>query len=457
MAFSNKVYPVAIGDPAENVLDMRRTHDAGTVLLDGFTGLPGGMNAGTDPSLIESAAQYAFGVNLTSRGGLLKTRPPFIRLEAYIPPGKFQGAARYRRTDGDRIVYCVDGVVYSLNLETFRRYRIGAFPSTTFDIAYFCQADRFMVIQNGIIYPENWPILLDGDFIVDNANVQYFDDTNGWQYLGDHAHYDAVRVPIGTSMAYGHGRLFVAVPRIWDTGKLSGSEQWLPSTGTRSFCASDIFQSDNPSEFLAFIESTYLSGGGAISLPATLGYITGMTLFRASASGTGLGALVVFGSEGVCAYGVNSPRSQWQDIDLANVLFLGSGTESPRSVVTINDDVVFRAADGWRFLKYTATQVTGSGGNLSNLPQSFEMTPVVGLDSRLERSFASAAYVNNRLLMTSAGYVSGSEILFDALISLDAANVGSVASVNTTPIYDGVWTGHAFMQVLDALLLGRTH
>lgn len=455
---NNKVYPVAIGDPSESVLDMRTAGNPGAVALDGFVSLGGGMNAGTSPALLEQSAQYAFGVNVSSRGGLLHTRPPFIRFEAYIPSGKFQGACLYRTEDADRIVYCIDGVVWTLNLNTFRRYRIGAFPTTTFDRAYFCQADKYMIIQNGIIYPENWPIIIDRDFILNNADVQYMDDTLGWQYLGDYSAsgttYDAVRVPIGTTMTYGHGRLFVTVPRLWDTGKLSGSAQWLPSGG-HAFCASDIYQSDNPPEFLAFIESTYLSGGGALQLPANLGYISGMTLFRAAASGTGLGALVVFGSDGVCAYGINSPRDQWQSIDLANVLFLGSGTESPNSIVAVNDDLAFRAADGTRFVKYAATQAVGSGGNMSNVPQSHEVNSVLELDSRIERPFVSAAYANNRLLMTAAGNVvsngTSNEVLFDAVVSLDTANVSSVTQITgITPVYDGIWTGHKFLQILKA-------
>jgi hypothetical protein len=225
----------------------------------------------------------------------------------------------------------------------------------------------------------------------------------------------------------------------------------MPSTNRRAFLASDIYQADNPSEFLAFIESTYLSGGGALILPASLGYISGMTLFRASASGTGLGALVVLGSEGVCAYGINAPRGQWQSIDLANVLFLGNGTESPSSIITVNDDILFRARDGWRFVKYTSTQAVGAGGSISNVPQSFEMSSVIALDSKVERPFVSSAFVDNRILMTAAGnQTSGGEVLFDALISLDTANISSVSSLQTTPAYDGIWTGHKFLQVLRA-------
>ena len=45
----------------------------------GFIGLAAGMNDGIDPSLLEDSS-YARGLNITNRGGLVKTRPSFIKV-----------------------------------------------------------------------------------------------------------------------------------------------------------------------------------------------------------------------------------------------------------------------------------------------------------------------------------------------------------------------------------------
>jgi hypothetical protein len=214
--------------------------------------------------------------------------------------------------------------------------------------------------------------------------------------------------------------------------------------------ASDIIQADHVQEVLAFVESTYLSGGGAFELPATMGAINAMTFFRNAATGTGVGALLVFGSEGVAAYAVSAPRDQWQTTDLSQVVFFDSGTESTASIISVNDDVLFRHHDGLRSVRYTASQVAGGSGNLSNVPLSAEVNSVLDLDSRLERYYASATYVNNRVFLTSAGASHGTDVVFKALIALDVANVSSISSQKASPAYDSIFTGHNFLSVLKA-------
>ena len=51
----------------------------------GFNGLESGMDSSKEPNLI-SAKSYALGVNVTSRGGTVKTRPGFVQLDLQADP-----------------------------------------------------------------------------------------------------------------------------------------------------------------------------------------------------------------------------------------------------------------------------------------------------------------------------------------------------------------------------------
>ena len=73
--------------------------------VDGFNGLPKGMDSSKEPNLIDPQS-YAFGVNLTARGGHVRTRPGFVQLDlesdaadpdalAAFQNGDFQGATLF--------------------------------------------------------------------------------------------------------------------------------------------------------------------------------------------------------------------------------------------------------------------------------------------------------------------------------------------------------------------------
>lgn len=73
--------------------------------VDGFNGLPKGMDSSKEPNLIDPQS-YAFGINLVARGGHVKTRPGFVQLDLESDPadpdalvqfqnGDFQGAVLF--------------------------------------------------------------------------------------------------------------------------------------------------------------------------------------------------------------------------------------------------------------------------------------------------------------------------------------------------------------------------
>jgi hypothetical protein len=147
---------------------------------DGFMALQMGMNAALNPAYLPES-QYAKGINVDVRGGLIRTRSGFKQV-AQLPDGVFNGAGRWSLNSGDRIVVGIQGDLHVLSADT------GAVVFTLSDALsethayYFCQADRFLVIQDG----ESTPIVLQYD---NNAYSQITED---------------VSIPVGFMMTYAH-------------------------------------------------------------------------------------------------------------------------------------------------------------------------------------------------------------------------------------------------------------
>ena len=116
--------------------------------VDGFNGLPKGMDSSKEPNLIDPLS-YAFGVNLVARGGHVKTRPGFVQLPLESDPadpdaltafqnGYFQGAALFTQpinrdqatdlSEGGRgktyIIAAAGGWIFRIDTQTNRIIRL---------------------------------------------------------------------------------------------------------------------------------------------------------------------------------------------------------------------------------------------------------------------------------------------------------------------------------------------
>ena len=388
-------------------------------LYDNAHSFLGGVNQGLDQSLLK-ADQLAMGLNLTVRQGLAKSRPVFERLGVTLPAGKFQGAAPYTRNSGDRIVFGVAGKVYTLNLTTLEV--LGPFGSlnATVDRFFFCQADRYMIVQDGYNGDEwaeaNWPVILNADALIDQSSIN-----------------NSLRIPKGSVMAYGHGRLFVATDYIYTAG------EWVDE-GRTGFVAGDIIKAYDPAAVLSFIENTYLSEGGRFTLPEEMGFIRGMTFQKNIVNGVGQGPLIVGADEGISAFLINAPRDQWGDIDIGTVLYTGAGVGVTSSMAfqTLGSDIYYRSVDGIRSLRDSYSRKESS---MANEPISTPVQDMAVLDAISARRLASISTANNRVFCT----VNKVDDVFKGLISLDLAPYGLMLQTGL-PIYDGLWSGYDIYQ-----------
>jgi hypothetical protein len=386
-----------------------------------FGGFPRGCHGTLAPSNLASG-YFHRGVNVSVRGGQVRTRPRWQKDFDLQGAGPFQGAFVYSLNDGDRVVYGRGGKVRVLELWTGVDVEVGSLSDSA-SCFYFTQADRYCVVQDGTTRP----------LILHESSL-----------LRQAAPYDGTgpsEVYTGTVMAYGHGKLFLSPTKLHDT-----NGQPLEETGRPYWVAGGQLRAQDPERLLIFDDTQYLNGGTAASLPFESGYVQGLAFFQNVASGTGLGPLLVFGRRGVSAVAVNVPRDSWYSADFSQVLFIGPGTISPRSLVPVNNDLMFRSLDGIRSVRLTSqSSASNSDSPLAVVPMSQEVQHRLDEDDAEALTKTSAAFADNRVLMTTSKDGEG----FKGVVSIDTAPT-SASGGASAPAFDDLWTGPEVHQVLSA-------
>lgn len=384
--------------------------------VGGFISLLSGMHAGVAPEVLEETA-YSRGINVSAREGLVKTRPGFVRETAELPAGVYQGMAAWHLHSGARLVLGLGGQLAVFEVETGKltTFRTGLSATSPF---FFCQAERFFVVQDGI-----------------HPAVVLQEGASGEVQVRPEAH----QIPIGTAMAFAHGRLHLTPNEV-------GGENGRPYLQS-----GDVFKARLPADCLNFTETNYLNEGGAHGVPLESGYIYAFAPLRNASTGTGYGSLVVFSQRGVSAYDMSIPRDQWKAEALSQVLYFGPGTRSPWAVVPINGTLLFRGLDGLRLLSYSVSAAQDTGGStLAMVPQSTEVAPFMTRADSAYLRRVSAAVADNRAFVT----VGGSDgVWFKALVVADFARLSSMKSPQTEAAYDGIWQieGRRFGGVCSAV------
>jgi concanavalin A-like lectin/glucanase superfamily protein len=280
------------------------------------------------------------------------------------------------------------------------------------------QADRFLIIQDGF----SQAIIFDG------AMVRRADPAR-------------LEVPTGTVMAYGLGRLWVAIN---EREFVAGDIIYGP-TGTPLYNYADAI--------LHFTENTFLAEGGAFSLPFEAGKITAMDFMPVWDTSTGQGPLMVFTESSATSVDASPARETWKNITspIQAVSMRGPGPKGSWSTVPIvNGDIFFRSPDGIRSL---ALAVRG-WGDWGSTPLSTEMDNVLRDDDESWLFWTSAIVFDNRLLMTSGNRPGGLRPKFNGIVALDF-HVLSAMAQKLPPVYDGTWTGLSIWQLFKGDYEGR--
>lgn len=353
---------------------------------------PGGVSSAVTPEILPNG-QFAWGYNIAVRGGKPHTRPPMVELDCGLPPGLHQGSS-YFGVQGGMIVTAIGGRLYRVrigeNIYSWEPIPLGFRNSGTIKQVWMQQTVETLVIQDG--------------------------QSNAILYNGSTARRAGVtEVPRGRQMAYGNGRLWVAINR-------------------NELVAGDIRQRAPGSE-LFFTETNYLVGGGALFFPRG---ITGLEFIPVTGAAD-FGTLIVGGADYCDSIRADvTTRDQWGMPGFITTVFRDIGFSGDWAIAQVNQDLYFRDSNGNIRSLANAISTNNSPGST---PISREVSRIVGYDSEQLLPWVSTIYFNNRLLTTASPYlnISGG-VSFKDIVSLDFSPI-STMQVKAPPAYDGTWQG----------------
>jgi hypothetical protein len=392
-----------------------------------------GSVTGTITSVRDVDASYSedLRAGITSRG----------RYQADVLGADYvQGVFVYqdpREGNPAQMIVVADGKIMALDFSDGSCYQMNVSDEISDDVpVYMTQAEKYLVIQTG----KDEPRVYDG-YAVRRAS-----------YYGDEV------VPIGKQMAYGQGRLFVAVnegaeiiagdlvfggsttnvgitsssaanptvittalahgftngdqvtisghsgsPTINSTYAVSGvtaTTFTIPVSVTTAGRGGFVsrFNAGQDSDLLRFTETTFLNEGGSFAPTGKVGRVTGLSFLPVQDTSTGQGDLIAFCERGAVTFQVSAPRDQWKDLQgFQRVLFDNIGSTS-ESVIPINGDLFFRSREGNGIRTYRNARAEADG--YGQTPISAEIDPVLKQDTSWMLDQVSFANFDNRLLMT---------------------------------------------------------
>ena len=353
-----------------------------------------GMDSSLDPAFLEDTV-YRSAMNVTNRGGVLKTRPGY-NCVFELPPGRLQGYTLFRPTGGAwHHVVAVAGKVYA-----------SAYPFTTYtqlpNVQFFTGSDVVVfekatksVRQNvdgtlSIVDPYDVLIMQDG-----RTPAAYWDGS-----ISRHLDPLSGETPLGTWM------------------KWSGDRLWVGRDN-------ELFASDI-ADPLRFTETEYLSEGGSFRLPDI---ITGL----AEITSTDVPQLLVFTQNTTSIFQSNiRDRETWKTTNnFQRVLFPQVGCVSGRAITTQYGQLWWMTMTGVTSLNAAAQSRVSS----ELLYRDTEMAVSKGnLSPNIER-VAAISFENYVLFSVPSGDLFNRHTWVMDQSPAEKLNTGSPAAWNS------VWTG----------------
>lgn len=456
---------------------------------DGFTSLLGGIDSSRSPSLLD-LSQSAWAGNVTYRSGLPVTRPRFFQnplvfqnveqqlwFQTHAVQGSTVFAPRYR---SETIVVSVGGRIFEIDPENGFTVREITPHSMTLTNGVFVVpaigASTTIVVDDASVIPIGLPIEVEGGrYLVVSISGQILTVTNidataggtsgatamaldpnsstlgtAWMqqaelfliiqdgqkraiiYDGSKSFRSNIvlqQVPTGKQMAYGKGRLWVAVnENEYVAGDIVGGQLHDPTYPKKL------------DSVLYFTENTFLAGGGAFAVPLQSGAITAMIFMPVLDTSTGNGPLLIFTERAIFTCNASEDRDTWATTrsPLQTIVSIGSGAVGQYSVAqTTNSDIFFRAPDGVRSFYLAMREFTNSWGST---PNSTEMDRVLPFDDLLLLKYGSMIQFDNRLLFTIQPLPTLENAYHRGLGVLDFNLISSMRG-KAPPVYEGVWSG----------------
>lgn len=342
-----------------------------------------------------------------------------------------------REGNPTQMIVVADGKVMALDFSDRSCYQLNVSDEISSDVpVYMTQAEKFLIIQTG----KDEPRVYDG------------------YTLRRSSYYGSQVVPIGKQMAYGQGRLFVAVnegaeivasdlvfggstTNVGITSSSAANPTVITTASSHGFSNGDLvtisghsssptinstysisnvtattftvpvsvttagrggfasrFNAGQDGDLLRFTENTFLNEGGSFAPTGKVGRVTGLVFLPVQDTSTGQGDLIAFCERGAVTFQVSAPRDQWKELQgFQRVLFDNIGSTSD-SILPVNGDLFFRSREGNGIRTYR--NATAEAGGYGQTPISAEIDPVLKQDTQWMLDGVSFVNFDNRLLMT---------------------------------------------------------
>jgi hypothetical protein len=240
-----------------------------------------------------------------------------------------------------------------------------------------------------------------------------------------------VSIPVGSIMAYGDGRLWVA--------------------SENNLFAGDLVGTSSKSE-IKFSETIYIAGGGSFYFNDK---ITGLVFLPGQDNSVGQGDLIVFTKSAIYAIkATNYDRTTWQQTPgMQRKIFIGRGSENQESIILTDKDIYFRSLEGMRSLAQTV-----NARGVVSFSDSLEASRILAYDTERWLNYAPGILFDSRYLLgaspkiqritdSSGNYTGRFNIVFPKLISKDF-NAGCVVNA-PVPVFDGEWNGLQICKLVE--------
>lgn len=403
-----------------------------TRIMTGQTSFEGGVDGGRIPLLATQESpnglkynQLAWLVNGTCRGGGISPRwgwkPILYDFEG--DDQLFQGIAYYQPDQGyPYLIQASGGHVYALHVEigntVIRLTDAHTQLSSTATKFWFCQAENYLIIQDGINIPRVW----------DGGTMWIINE-----YPGADPNPNKM-IQTGTAMDYYMGRVWVAQNREYVAGDIVGS---TPS-GTIAPTFRDAV--------LHMTENTWLLGGGKFTVPTVAGEIRAMSHTANLDTSLGEGQLFVFTRNTIYSVNVPATRADWASLSqpLQRIAQLRYGGVSDRSLVQVNGDLFYQAYDGIRSLMLAIRYYS----QWAQTSMSHNMNRILRFNDRALLRFSSGMEFDNRLLQTALPFQTPLGVAHKAIIALDFDLITSLND-RLPPVWESHLEGIDVMQMVE--------
>lgn len=476
------------------------------LLVSGFYSLPGGMDSGVDPSLLEPD-KASFAVNCRFRGGIITHRHPFKKviltfgddavLETRMTQGRFQVAGQYRPDTGvECILAMIGGRIFRFNVADDNSVQELTITQSILSTAPFTVpvVDGLQALQlvtttglsvnatvlfdgsNYVIISIDSPVQItvaniDGTpaAIVATGTPLFFYDLNpatverAWYKQAENFAifqnnqnlpliYDgaivrrAVSNPPGNEVPIGNIMEY-AMQRLCVT---------LPDTVT--FAIGDLVGSSSGNiapqfrdSVLKFTQNTYQNSGRNFRVPQTCGGIKSMTAIPLLDGALNQGPLMVGTPEITFTVNLPTDASTWANLTspIQTVSLINKGPLSDRGAVLVNGDIWYRRYDGWGSMVLARRDFN----TWANTSKSAEMNRILAFDDSSLLQFENGSYFDGRLIKTASPGRSPFGVYHRGMIALDYDRVSGLRET-LPPVYDGLWTGLNVAQFVSGTFAG---